>query len=150
MKKALVAVDGSEYSKYAVEYTADLLNKEGWEVIVLHVIPTLEEFGIESVAPPSLVEALLNELRENAKKIVEDAAKVFREKGFKVETLIKEGHVGKTIVETAEEIDADLIAMGTRGLSGIKALILGSVARYVTNHAHCPVLVVRKKERVKR
>ena len=150
MKKALVAVDGSEYSKYAVEYTADLLNKEGWEVIVLHVIPTLEEFGIESVAPPSLVEALLNELRENAKKIVEDAAKVFKEKGFKVETLIKEGHVGKTIVETAEEIDADLIAMGTRGLSGIKALILGSVARYVTNHAHCPVLVVRKKERVKR
>ncbi len=146
MKKALVAVDGSEYSKYAVEYTSDLLDKEKWEVIILHVIPTLEEFGIESVAPPSLIEALLNELRENAKRIVEDAAKVFKEKGFKVETMIKEGHVGKTIVETAEEIDADLIAMGTRGLSGIKALILGSVARYVTNHAHCPVLVVRKKE----
>jgi nucleotide-binding universal stress UspA family protein len=55
--------------------------------------------------------------------------------------------VGKTIVQTAEELDADLISVGTRGLSGIKALILGSVARYVSNHAHCPVLVVRKKEK---
>ena len=148
MKKALIAVDGSEYSKYAVEYTSDLLDKEKWEVIVLHVIPSLEEISIESVAPPSLVEALLNELRENAKRIVGDAADVFKEKGFKVNTLIKEGHVGKTIVETADELDVDLVAMGTRGLSGIQALILGSVARYVANHAHCPVLVVRRKERV--
>ncbi len=147
MKKVLVPVDGSEYSKYAVEYTADLINKENWEVIVLHVIPSLEEFGIESVAPPALVEQLLQELRENAKKIVEEAADVFRQKGFKVQTMVKEGHVGKTIVETAKELDVDLIAMGTRGLSGLKALILGSVARYVANHAHCPVLVVRKKEK---
>ncbi|ABU81746.1 universal stress protein [Ignicoccus hospitalis] len=145
MKKALVAVDGSEYSKYAVEYVSDLLNKDSWEVVVLHVIPSMEEFGIESVAPPSLVAQLLEELKENAKKIVEESAKVFQDKGFKVSTLIKEGHVGKTIVETAKELDADLIALGTRGLSGIKAIILGSVARYVANHAHCPVLVVRKK-----
>ena len=146
MKKVLVAVDGSEYSRYAVEYTSDLLDKSKWEVVVLHVVPSLEEFGIEGVAPPALVEQLLQELRENAKKIVEEAAEVFRQKGFKVETLIKEGHVGKTIIETAKELDVDLIAMGTRGLSGLKALILGSVARYVANHAHCPVLVVRKKE----
>ena len=142
----MVAVDGSAPSKYAVEYTSDLLDKEKWEVIVLHVIPTMEEFGIESVAPPSLIEELLRELRENAKRIVEDAAKKFEEKGFKVTTLVKEGHVGKTIVETAKELNVDLISMGTRGLSGIKALILGSVARYVANHAHCPVLVVRRKE----
>ena len=146
MRKVLVAVDGSEYSRYAVEYTSELLDKNKWEVVVLHVVPSLEEFGIESVAPPALVEQLLQELRENAKKIVEEAAEVFRQKGFKVETLVKEGHVGKTIIETAKELDVDLIAMGTRGLSGLKALILGSVARYVANHAHCPVLVVRKKE----
>ena len=55
MKKAVVCVDCSEYSKYALEYVLDLLNKEKWELVILHVIPTLEEFGIESVAPPSLV-----------------------------------------------------------------------------------------------
>jgi hypothetical protein len=53
------------------------------------VIPSLEEFGIESAAPPALVEQLLQQLRENAKRIVEEAAEVFRQKGFKVETLIK-------------------------------------------------------------
>ena len=147
MKKAVVCVDGSEYSKYALDYVLDLLNKEKWELIILHVIPTLEEFGVESVAPPSLVAELLNQLRENAKKITEEAKRKAEEAGFKVKIVIKEGHVGKTIVRAAEEIDADLIALGTRGLSGIKALILGSVARYVSNHAHCPVLVVRKKEK---
>ena len=125
MKKAVVCVDGSEYSKYALEYVLDLLNKEKWELIILHVIPTLEEFGIESVAPPSLVVELLNQLRENAKKITEEAKSKAEQAGFKTEVIIKEGHVGKTIVRTAEEIDADLIALGTRGLSGIKALILG-------------------------
>jgi nucleotide-binding universal stress UspA family protein len=147
LKKAIVCVDGSEYSKYALEYVLDLLNKEKWELVILHVIPTLEEFGIESVAPPSLVVELLNQLKENAKKITEEAKLKAEQAGFKTEIVIKEGHVGKTIVQTAEELDADLIALGTRGLSGIKALILGSVARYVSNHAHCPVLVVRKKEK---
>ncbi|UXD21475.1 universal stress protein A [Ignicoccus pacificus DSM 13166] len=147
MKKAVVCVDGSEYSKYALDYVLDLLNKEKWEIVVLHVIPTLEEFGIESVAPPSLVAELLEQLKENAKKITEEARKRAEEAGFKTEVVIKEGHVGKTIVQAAEELDADLIALGTRGLSGIKALILGSVARYVSNHAHCPVLVVRRKEK---
>ena len=146
MKKAIVCVDGSEYSKYALEYVLDLLNKEKWELVILHVIPTLEEFGIESVAPPSLVVELLEQLKENAKKITEEAKQKAEEAGFKAEIVIKEGHVGKTIVQAAKELDADLIALGTRGLSGIKALILGSVARYVSNHAHCPVLVVRRKE----
>jgi len=145
LRKALVAVDGSEYSKYAVEYVADVLDKEKWEVVVLHVIPSLAELGLESVAPPALIEQLLQELRENAKKIVDEAVEYFKKRGFKAEGVVKEGHVGKTIVETAKDLDVDLIAMGTRGLSGLKALILGSVARYVVNHAHCPVLVVRRK-----
>ncbi len=145
MKKALVALDGSEYSKYALDYVLDLLDKSKWKLILLHVIPSLEEFGIESVAPPSLVVKLMEELKANAKKIIEEGERKARERGFEVEGMIREGHVGKTIVQVAEELDVDLVAMGTRGLSGIKALILGSVARYVSNHAHCPVLVVRKK-----
>ncbi len=144
--KAVVALDGSEYSKRALRFAVETLDKNKWELHLLHVIPTADILGIESVAPPALVAELMQQLEENAKQILEEGKKVAEEAGFKVETVIRKGHPGKEIVRYAEEIDADLIVTGTRGLSGIKALILGSVARYVSDHAHCPVLVVRPKE----
>jgi nucleotide-binding universal stress UspA family protein len=57
--------------------------------------------------------------------------------------LVKEGLPGEVIVDQASEIDADLIVVGThRGVGGLTRMLLGSTARYVTQHAGCPVLVV--------
>jgi nucleotide-binding universal stress UspA family protein len=62
--------------------------------------------------------------------------------GVKVETSLQSGHPGQQICDCAKDSDADLIVTSTHGTTGVKHLLLGSVAEYVVRHAHCPVLVV--------
>ncbi len=64
--------------------------------------------------------------------------------GLRVETIAQEGYPPLVIEEAAREANADLIAMGTHGRSGLRHLLLGSTAQRVVQHAPCPVLTVRK------
>lgn len=69
---------------------------------------------------------------------------MFREAGGTVaKSYIKVGAVGKGIVILAEELKADLIVMGSRGLGSMRRALVGSVSDSVVKHAHCPVMVVR-------
>jgi nucleotide-binding universal stress UspA family protein len=61
---------------------------------------------------------------------------------------VREGDPARAIVDEAEARHADLIVMGTRGLTGFDRLVLGSVARNVLTHAHCSVLVVHPRDQV--
>jgi nucleotide-binding universal stress UspA family protein len=62
---------------------------------------------------------------------------------------LRMGEVALEIVALAEELQADLIVMGSRGLGGVRRALMGSVSDSVVRHAHCPVLVVRpEKEQV--
>ena len=60
-----------------------------------------------------------------------------------METVVREGYPATVILEEAEQREADLIVIGTRGLSGLKHLLLGSIAERVVQKAHCPVLTVK-------
>jgi nucleotide-binding universal stress UspA family protein len=62
-----------------------------------------------------------------------------------VETLVREGDPGTEIIQEAESWPADLIVIGSHGHQGLKRLLLGSVAHYVTNHATCSVEIVRSR-----
>jgi nucleotide-binding universal stress UspA family protein len=64
-------------------------------------------------------------------------------KGAKVETVIARGYPSKVILKTAEDVSANLIVIGSRGLSGIRELFLGSVSHAVVQHSTIPVLVVK-------
>jgi nucleotide-binding universal stress UspA family protein len=61
----------------------------------------------------------------------------------KIEQVVREGDPAKIVVKRAKKLDVDLLVVGTRGLTGIKGITLGSVAHKVTAAAHCPVLVVK-------
>jgi nucleotide-binding universal stress UspA family protein len=61
-------------------------------------------------------------------------------------THLRMGQVDLEIVALAEELQADLIVMGSRGLGGVRRALMGSVSDSVVRHAHCPVLVVRPKK----
>ena len=74
--------------------------------------------------------------------ILEKAQKKLRPQGVHVET-ISPGYAADEIVKAATRFRADLIVMGSRGLTGMKRMFLGSVSNRVTRHAHCSVLVVR-------
>ena len=63
--------------------------------------------------------------------------------GVTVKTLVKMGRPQERILETAEEMQADLIVMGSRGLGALKQMLMGSVSQYILVHAKSPVLVIR-------
>jgi nucleotide-binding universal stress UspA family protein len=69
--------------------------------------------------------------------------KIFADHGVEVTQLREFGHPVDTIVNAAETIHADLIVLGSRGMNGFKALLLGSISDGVLHHAHCPTLVIR-------
>ena len=134
ISKILVAVDGSETSSKAAEMAIDLAEKYGAELIALYI-----------VAPNINFSQAFYFAQENGQKIVDEVKrKAFAKKlNVQTEVLMDVGSVPKAIVEYAEKNNANLIVLGTRGISGIKRMLVGSTASEVVKYSHCPVMVVK-------
>ena len=134
ISKILVAVDGSETSSKAAEMAIDLAEKHGADLIALYI-----------VAPNINFSQAFYFAQENGQKIVDEVKNEALAKNLNVQTevLMDVGAVSKAIVEYAEKNNIDLIVLGTRGISGIKRMLLGSTASGVVTHSHCPVIVVK-------
>lgn len=148
-RKVLLATDGSHEADLAAQAAIELCNGFGSELHVLRVgtVPDLY------LAPDSLISdpELWRNLREAAERELreETERQVARMKalGARItETHRRTGRPDREIVALAEELGADLIVVGSRGLGGIRRAVLGSVSGSVVVHAHCPVLVVRGDE----
>jgi nucleotide-binding universal stress UspA family protein len=145
--KILLATDGSEEAELALLTAVDLANRTNSELHVLHV----GEPGPEITLNPAfainreLWEETLREIEEEAREVLDGQVKKIEEAGGTVaEAHLKiGGRPDRQIVRLAEEIDAGLIAMGSRGLGGISRALVGSVSDSLVRHAHCPVLVAR-------
>lgn len=135
-KHILVAVDGSTYSEGAIPTAIQIAKKFGSDILVVHVHE--HDRGrnvVYSYESPA-----------DATRLVGNAVKVIREAGINAESKLLDmapGHVAKAIVETAGANRIDLIVMGSRGLSDIAGLLLGSVTHKVIQLATVPVLVDR-------
>ncbi len=156
MYKILLATDGSEHSNKTVEEAIKLAACSGAETTVLSVaenIPvsdyyragmSFDEMDREAVArlKKSLEDAERN-LENTARKVLEDAERRFRDKGLKIKTMLMKGHPADVICRVAEEGAFDLVMLGSRGLGGIKELLLGSVSNKVAHCAKTSVLIVK-------
>jgi len=135
-KHILVAVDGSTYSQQALPIAIEVAKKFGSDVFVLHV----SEHDRGRAVAYSL------ETPADATRLVGHAVKVVRDAGITAKGELRDmaaGHVAKAIVETATANHIDLIVMGSRGLSDVQGLLLGSVTHKVIQMANIPVLVDR-------
>src|SRR4051812_38687153 len=143
--RILLATDGSEEAELALLTAVDLANRTDSELHVVHVGGDYHP-GPEIALEPALLEETLLELEREAREVLERQVKKIEEAGGTVAEahLRMGGQPDQHIVEVAEEIGAGLIAMGSRGLGGIKRALMGSVSDSVVRHAHCPVLVVRR------
>jgi nucleotide-binding universal stress UspA family protein len=147
----LFAYDGSENADAAIAGSASLLggreNAEAvvltvWEPLVVEAVRTMRFGG--SVPPiPTNVAEVDDSAEEQAKQLAEHGARLAGEAGFDARALwvADDRRIADAIVAGAEELDADVIVTGTRGLAGIAAL-LGSVSSHVVQNAKRPVLVV--------
>lgn len=137
LKKVLVATDGSENARIAVDLAASLAWGEGTSIEVLEVEEPLMP-GIE--VPPESLAALERDARE---QIADDLAKAKARLHGPVETASRRGRAASEIVREADRIGGDLIVIGSRGRGPLATMLLGSVAAEVVDRSPCPVLVAR-------
>jgi nucleotide-binding universal stress UspA family protein len=139
--KILAAVDGSECAKKGFQIALDMsLEKQDSPVlVVLAVVQPLEVIGMRKDVRASL-EALIE---KDAKALLAEYATVAEMRGVKAETILASGHPAKIILDIAKIKGADLIVVGSRGLGGVKGLLLGSVSNAVVQNSKVPVMVVK-------
>ncbi|MEM3442819.1 MAG: universal stress protein [Candidatus Bathyarchaeia archaeon] len=153
-EKILVPLDGSENSMKALEFAIKLAKCFGGKITLIHVysattIPVImtEPATITPTMVPAMSSAEFAKVTEAAKKagssILTHGEERVKAAGIPVETMLKEGHTVQEIIKTAKEEMFDLIVIGSRGVSKIRELLLGSVTDGVIHHAPCPVLVVK-------
>jgi nucleotide-binding universal stress UspA family protein len=144
VNKILLAVDGSENSMRAARHTAALMKKNpGLKVTILYVRSPVENLlKFSPWVQPQIIESETKKIAEN---IIERAKSVFTGEGFYVETDVVMGDAGEAIVKYAEEGKFGQIIMGTRGLSDLSGIILGSVSHQVLHLAKpdCPIMLVK-------
>jgi nucleotide-binding universal stress UspA family protein len=147
--KILVAIDGSEISMKAAVYAMDIVKKNKSQLIALTVldISTPRRISSSFITAPTYGLKELEEKRKEAQQWLDKFEKLAaKENNVKLKSEIIEdpiSRVGSAIVDYAERENVDLIVIGTRGRTGFKKMLLGSVASDVVTYAHCPVLVVK-------
>lgn len=142
----LVPTDFSRDAEAALDAASQCLalSEEATRVILLHVYHVPAEY--RAYGPTSTFARLSGELEERLRERLEELARPLRREGRTVDVECIHGIPAEAIVRHAAEADADLIAMGTHGRSGVAHLLLGSTAERVVQHAQCPVLTLRRPE----
>ncbi|HEX6728082.1 MAG TPA: universal stress protein [Nitrospira sp.] len=149
--RIICAVDGSEHSGWGVQALAALASREPEQVVLLHVVdkPALQT---PKNKKPVAVKRALAALEKAGVMVLRDAARSARvalgraATGSRttIQTVLAHGSLAHTIAKQANRLKADLILMGSRGLSDIQGFLLGSVSRQVVSSAACSVLVVKQ------
>ena len=145
-RRLLVAVDGSDNAARAAKVAVALAKKFGAELVVCHVIAT-PALAYTSVSAPgrSPLSEYFASAHADSKKFIGEILSMAEAEGVKAHELVIDNvfSVVEAIVKHAAERNVDLIIVGSRGLSGFKKMLLGSVSSGLVNHAQCSVLTVR-------
>ncbi len=143
-RKILIATDGSEYTKKAVDCGIDIANNTGAKLHAIYVVDTTAYSSIPLSAPMEYAYSILRQEGDMAIKYVAGRAEAA---GLEVEGIIAQGHPAEEIIKYAEKNSIDLIVMGTLGKSGLDRFLLGSVADKVIRNSIIPVIAVPVKDK---
>jgi nucleotide-binding universal stress UspA family protein len=136
----VVGTDGSQAADRALEEAIDIAQRDGAR---LHLVTAFPDPAVIRERVTSGATSVQVNLSEIADSVLTRAAERAGEKGVPVETYASESDPAEAILEVAKAQDADLIVVGSRGLSGIQRFLLGSVSSKVSEHAVCSVMIVR-------
>jgi nucleotide-binding universal stress UspA family protein len=143
-RKIMVATDGSELVKKAVDSAIEIAKSSNAKLYAVHVIALGDYY---SPMPLSIdvewMKAMEEHLRIQGKEAIDYVENAGRDANVEVEPVILEGNPANEIVDFAEKNDIDLIVMGTQGKTGIQRFLIGSVAENVVRHSIKTVLVVK-------
>ena len=143
LKRIVVPLDGSDYSFRAAKYAIKLAKMANAEIFFMHAVVN-SPYG-DPRSSGIMISSYIKEATEHAELWYLNAGNMASEQGvkFMTETILDVASAADSIVNYADSKKADLIVIGTKGRTGLKRLILGSVASVVVTHASCPVLIIR-------
>ena len=143
MRRLLVAYDGSDNSKRALQYVVDLARDTGMALQV-HVVNVQHEPIIYGeYVTSAMIDELNNSLMAKSRSVLDEAAAMLQAGGLTCETHTQLGNVAEQINDAVKRLGCDTVVMGTRGLGSCTGLVLGSVASRVIHEVSVPVLLVK-------
>jgi nucleotide-binding universal stress UspA family protein len=143
LRPIVFGTDFSPASQGALEKAIDMARKEGAELIVAHVYAPPAELSHSGVADDLIASDLEGRIRRDVERQLEPALAKAREAGVKVRGEVLAGNPAHRLTALAEENGAAFLVVGTHGRTGLKKLVVGSVAGQIVATAPCPVLTVR-------
>ena len=143
IQKIICPTDFSDPSFKALEVACELALHFSSELLVIHAVAPLPGLTTGHISPSFFdIPEFLKKMEESSKKLLEENVAKRVPKGISVRCMVIEGHPADQIVETAEHENADLIVIATRGQTGLKRLVSGSVAEKVVRLSTRPVLTI--------
>ena len=141
VRRILVPIDFSDHAAPVLEWAAHLAEEHDAELILLHAYHLPVEF--QQIEGAYLPKDFWDSVKGEAEQNLERVAEGLRTSGLAVRVVVCEGYPATVIEDEAIEQRADLVVIGTHGLSGLKHMLLGSIAERVVQKAPCPVLTVK-------
>jgi nucleotide-binding universal stress UspA family protein len=140
----VVGTDGSDTATQAVRQAIDMAKAVGatLELVSAYAPVSEQRLREERRDAPEDVQWAINP-RQEVETTLSDAADMAREAGVSANTHPRQGDASDAILDVAEELGADLVIVGNKGMTGAKRFLLGSVPNKVSHHAPCSVLIVR-------
>ena len=146
LRTILVPVDGSEWSFRAEKYAIKIAKMSDAQIVCVHAIVSLPATAYSNLNAGVLVPQYMEEAKKEAQKWFDEIDAIAKKAGvvgLSTEIMLDVVSVADVLMSYAERNNVDLIVIGTKGRTGLKKFVLGSVASGVVSHAKCPVLVVR-------
>jgi universal stress protein A len=143
IKKVLVPIDFSDYSKNSLRYSVSFVRCFKAELVLVYVVEPViypPDFSMGQIAVPAVDVDMDKRAAEELKKLAQTEIPA----DMKVKTIIRTGKPFVEIIETASEENADLIIIASHGHSGVEHILFGSTAEKVVRKAPCPVLSLRE------
>ena len=141
-KRILVPIDFSQHSMKAFQHALGLARHFGSELILVHIVEQIIYPG-DWMYPPLAMSDFATEKRD---EIATKLNALTQDSGVKTESIVRLGRAWQEIAELAKERKADLVVVATHGYTGLRHVLLGSVAEKIVRHAPCLVLTVRAEE----
>jgi len=150
LEKILVPIDGSKYSKKAVDKAIEIANEKKTTIYLLmiistdYVLPPGSLLGLVSQPTSMVRQKLIKSAKKNAAKILSAQVSKCQKAGINAKYIVETGNASEKILMFSKKKKISLIVIGAKGLHGIEKLnVLGSTSRKISELATCPVLIIR-------
>jgi len=148
INRVLVPLDGSKNSNEVVRFLMQMPLYRHTEVLVMTVVQSfgaafVKAYTLDLERDRQIVAELQEAEEEAAKRLLAEAENGFRKAGYKVSTIVARGDPSQEILREAAQRKVDLVALGARGLTGVRSFLLGSVAQRIAGYSKASVLIVR-------